>query len=209
MTNNAATFRTREQVLTDLAAALHFSPASLEANRKGRLSGQQFSGLVGRFANPFIMMLLFGAAPFAIWGYLTANAQHVTFSAGLQLFIGQLSHLGELADSDGTFAVITRVGSLLICLVLAGLMASKVSIALYFDLIERAVVAVEGRVIAREETTMRENGRDPIEKYYFDLKTDRHQVNFAAYRAIETGSVYILYLLPRSRQLVAIEPKIT
>jgi hypothetical protein len=32
-------------------------------------------------------------------------------------------------------------------------------------------------------------------------------VNLAAYRAIEDGAVYLLYILPRSRQLVAIEPK--
>jgi hypothetical protein len=32
-------------------------------------------------------------------------------------------------------------------------------------------------------------------------------VNLAAYRAIEPGSIYLVYLLPRSQQLVAIEPK--
>lgn len=209
MSDNTATFRDRLQVLKDLATALHFSPQSLESNRKGKLSGEQFTGLIGNFATPFFMTLLFAAAPFVGWGVVTAGQQQASFPSGVQLFINQLMRIGDLADSQGTFAVITRVGSLVLCLGLAAMFASRVSFGLYFDLLERSVVPVEGRVIAREETTMRENGRDPIEKYYFDLKSDRHQVNLAAYRAIENGSVYVLYLLPRSRQLVAVEPKAT
>jgi hypothetical protein len=204
---NSTTFRDKEQVLLELSKALNFSPNSLEANRKGRLSGEQFTGLMGKFATPAFMTVLFAAAPFLIWGTLTAGKQQASFSAGLQIFLGQLMHIGELADDQGKFAVITRVGSLLVSLGLAALFASRVSIGLYFDLLERSVVAKEGRIIAREEQTIRPNGRDPIEKYYFDLKTDRFPVNLAAYRAIETGSVYLLYVLPRSRQLVAMEPK--
>jgi hypothetical protein len=204
---NSTTFRDKEQVLLELAKALHFSPGALEANRKGKLAGDQFTGLMGKFASPAFMTVLFAAAPFLIWGVLTGNQQQTSFYGGLQIFLGQLMHIGDLVDSQGKFAVITRVGSVLICLGLAALFATKVSIGLYFDLLERAVVVKEGRIIAREESTIRPNGRDPIEKYYFDLKTDRFPVNLAAYKAIETGSVYLLYVLPRSRQLVAIEPK--
>ena len=32
-------------------------------------------------------------------------------------------------------------------------------------------------------------------------------VNLAAYRALEAGSIYLVYLLPRSQMLVSIEPK--
>ena len=191
----------------DLAKALHFSPDSLEANRKGRLSGQQFTGLIGKCASPAFMTVLFAAAPFLVWGAVTAGQQQASFSGGLQMFLDQIMHIGDLADAQGKFAVITRIGSLLLCLGLAALFATRVSIGLYFDLLERSVSVKEGRVIAREEQTIRPNGRDPIEKYYLDIKTDRFPVNLAAYRAVENGSVYLLYLLPRSRQLVAIEPK--
>ena len=205
--SNAATYRTREEVLADLSKALHFSLDSLEANRKGRLSGEQFTGLIGKCLTPAFMTILFAAAPFVGWAVVTAGQQQASFSSGLQMFLGQITHIGDLADAQGNFAVITRVGSLLLCLGLAALFATRVSIALYFDLLERAVITKEGRVIAREEQTMRENGRDPIEKYFYDIKTDRYPVNLAAYRALENGSVYLIYLLPRSRQLVAIEPK--
>ena len=33
-------------------------------------------------------------------------------------------------------------------------------------------------------------------------------VSLAAYRALEAGSLYIVYLLPRSEVLVSIEPKV-
>jgi hypothetical protein len=32
-------------------------------------------------------------------------------------------------------------------------------------------------------------------------------VNLAAYRALEAGSIYLVYLLPRTERLVSIEPK--
>jgi hypothetical protein len=204
---NATTFRGKQQVLLELSKALNFSPQALEDNRKGKLSGDQFSALIGRFITPLVLTILFAAAPFVAWGAITSSAQKVPFSDGLQLFLGQLAHLGDLAETQGKFAVIWRVGSLLLCLGLTGLTTARISLALYFDLLEGTVHMVEGRIIAREEQTIRPNGRDPIEKYFFDLKTDRFPVNLAAYRAIETGSVYVLYLLPRSRQLVAMEPK--
>jgi hypothetical protein len=205
--SNEATYRTKEAVLIDLAKALQFSPDSLESNRQGKLDGSQFTGLIGKCVTPFFLMVLFAAAPFLIWGALTATQQQASFSSGLQLFVAQIMNIGDLADSQGKFAVVTRVGSLLLSLGLAAVFASKVSFGLYFDLLARSVITKEGRIIAREEQTIRPNGRDPIEKYYFDIKTDRFPVNLAAYRAIENGSVYLLYLLPRSRQLVAIEPK--
>ncbi len=45
MIEDATIFRTKEQVLYDLSKALHFSPESLEANRKGRLSKEQMKAI--------------------------------------------------------------------------------------------------------------------------------------------------------------------
>jgi hypothetical protein len=56
---------------------------------------------------------------------------------------------------------------------------------------------------------MRPNGRDPIEVYYFDSKNNRYDVNHACYKALENGSTYLMYVLPRSGVLVSMEPKIT
>lgn len=100
------------------------------------------------------------------------------------------------------------LGSFLISLVIAVLLASRVPLAIYFDLLDRKVVRSEGRVVAREETVNRANGRDPIEKYFFSLRYLNMPVNLKAYRALEAGSIYLVYLLPRSEELVSIEPKI-
>ena len=88
-------------------------------------------------------------------------------------------------------------------------MASRFPFALYFDILDGTVFVQEGRLIAREEQTLRPNGRDPIEKYFLDMKADRFQVNLAAFRAVESGALYLVYLLPRSQVLVSLEPKIT
>ena len=87
-------------------------------------------------------------------------------------------------------------------------MASRVPLTLYFDLLDSKVEAREGRVVAREEQINRPNGRDPIEKYFFSLRYLNMPVSLAAYRALEAGSIYIVYLLPRSERLASIEPKV-
>jgi hypothetical protein len=84
----------------------------------------------------------------------------------------------------------------------------RMPFGLYFDLLGREVQNKVGRVVSREETTNRDNGRDPIEKYYFSLRYLNMPVNLAAYRALESGSIYIVYLTARSEILVSIEPKI-
>ena len=60
--------------------------------------------------------------------------------------------------------------------------------------------AREGRVVAREEQINRDNGRDPIEKYFFSLRYLNMPVNLAAYRALEAGSIYIVYLHAPQRE---------
>jgi len=204
-----STYRSKEQVLVDLSKALGFSPESLEANRLGKLSSAQFQQHIGRCASPALIAVLAAAAPFLLWATLTGKREHVSFLAGLNIFVGQLMHLSEMAEAQGKISTFTTVLTVLAGLGIAAYNVTKCSAALYFDLLSRQVVGREGRVIAREEQTLRPNGRDPVEKYYFDAKSERYDVNYAAYRALETGSNYILYVLPRSGVLVAMEPKIS
>ncbi|MGA6983949.1 MAG: hypothetical protein WBZ11_20515, partial [Candidatus Sulfotelmatobacter sp.] len=102
---------------------------------------------------------------------------------------------------------VLMLGSILGSLVMAVFMATRIHLQLYFDLLDGKVEAREGRVVAREEQENRPNGRDPIEKYFFSLRYLNMPVNLAAYRALEAGSVYIVYLFPRSEILASIEPK--
>ena len=102
MIDDSSAFRTKEQVLFDLSKALGFSPASLEANRLGRLSAEQFKQFIGRCVNPAVIAAISAIAPFLLWISLTGMHEHVSFPAGLpSIFVGQLLHLGEMAEAKG------------------------------------------------------------------------------------------------------------
>ena len=208
MIDDASVFRTKEQVLFDLSNAMGFSPESLAANRLGRLSGEQFKKFIGRCLNPAGIAIVSAIAPFLLWVALTGMREHVSFTAALGIFVGQLLHLSEMAEAKGKISTLVTVGTVLGGLGFAAYNLMRFSPGMYFDLLAREVVAREGRVIAREEQTIRPNGRDPIEKYYFDSKNNRYDVNHACYKALENGSTYLMYVLPRSGVLVSMEPKI-
>jgi len=207
VTEDATTFRSKEKVLCDLSKALQFSPESLEANRKGRLSKEQFKKLAGGCFQPVFLMLLFAVAPFLAWTHITSTRQQISVQVALPVLIHNITHVSDLFEAEGKMGGVIMLGSILISLAVAVVLAFRVSLALCADVVDRKVTMQEGRVIAREETINRPNGRDPIEKYFFCLRHLTMPVNLAAYRAIEPGSIYLVYLLPRSELLIAIEPK--
>jgi hypothetical protein len=205
---DATTYRSKEQVLCDLAKALQFSPESLEANRAGRLSKEQTKQISKRCLKPAIVTLLFALGPLLFWTHSEASSQDISFGAGFLALIHEIMHLNDLFEAHGKLGGGILLGSILISLGIAALLASRVPFALYFDLLDQKVIMSEGRVVAREETIHRPNGRDPIEKYFFSLRYLNMPVNLKAYRALEAGSIYLVYLLPRSEELVSIEPKV-
>ncbi len=207
MIDDTTTFRSKERVLQDLSAALQFSPESLSANRQGRVSIQQVKNLGGRCVQPATLALFLGVGPFLIWSWITAGRQQIPFAAAFPVLFSQLLHAKDLFEAYGKIGGGIMLASILIGLGGAAFMASRVSLPLYFDLLDRKVEVSEGRVVAREEQVLRPNGRDPIEKYFFTLRRLKMEVNLAAYRALEDGSTYLLYVLPRSEVLLAIEPK--
>lgn len=207
MIEDAITYRTKEQVLYDLSKALQFSPESLEANRKGQLSKEQLKQLYPRVVRPALLTLVLIVGPFVVWTWITASQEKLPFSNAFPLLLAQLTHMQDLFDAHGSKGAMLVLASFVMSLGTAGFLTLRMPWGLYFDLLDRKVEAQEGRVTAREETTNRDNGRDPIEKYFFSLRFLNMPVNLAAYRALENGSVYIVYLTHRSEMLVSIEPK--
>jgi hypothetical protein len=208
MVEDATRFRTKEQVLTDLSKALQFSPESLEANRKGRLSMEQVKLLAPQVIGPMFLTFALAVGPLAAWTYVTAGRRQLSFTNALPALINELLHVHDLFENHGKVGGAMMLASVLVPLAIAAFMALRLPLMLYFDLLDRKVEAKEGRVVAREEQINRANGRDPIERYYFSLRYLNMPVNLAAYRALEAGSLYTVYLLPRSELLVSIEPKI-
>lgn len=194
--------------MVDLSKALSFSPESLAENRNGRLSSGQIKQFAGRCLKPGLLILICIVAPFLVWTAITASAEQLPFADALPALLKKLTHISDLFETRGKVGGLILLGSILLPLVLACITALRFPFLLYLDLLDGKVEMQEGRVVAREEQTNRPNGRDPIEKYFFSLRHLTMQVNLAAYRAIENGSIYLLYLLPRSETLVAMEPKI-
>lgn len=181
---------------------------TLEVNRRGRLAAEQIKRLAVRCARAALIVSIFLFVPLFIWTAVTSAHQQVPFTSALPIFINELLHLSDSIEAHGNFGALLRIGSVAVSWLIGLFALSRFPFGLYFDLLDGTLYIKEGRVVAREEQTMRANGRDPVEKYFFDVKTERYQVNFAAFRAIENGSVYQLYVLPRSQVLVAIEPKV-
>lgn len=208
MVEDTATYRTKEQVLYDLSKALPFSPESLEANRNGRLSKEQVKQLSGRCFGPALLTVLFAAGPFVVWTWIVAAREQLSLANALPALLTKFVHVHEVIEAQGKMGAVTMLGSIVVSVAIAAFLAFRIPVALYFDLLDRKVESREGRVVAREETINRPNGRDPIEKYFFSLRYLNMPVNLAAYRALESGSIYIVYLTQRSEILLAIEPKI-
>jgi hypothetical protein len=204
---DATTFRSKERVLLELSKALQFSPESLEANRKGQLSKEQAKKLASRCFQPVILTFLFAVVPILVWTHITSSNQQISFFAAFPVLIHELTHVKDLFEAHGKMGGVIMLGSILISLAVAVFLAFRVSLALCLDVLERKVKMQEGRVVAREEQINRPNGRDPIENYFFCLRYLNMPVNLAAYRALEAGSIYLVYLLPRSELLLSIEPK--
>jgi hypothetical protein len=202
-------YRSKEQVLCDLSKNFPFSPEALEANRQGRLGGDQFKRYISKCSRPAIMATVCFFGPILFWTAMTASRQHVSALDALPIFLNSLIHLSQTMEDQGKIGTIAMLGSTVAFIGLGFFLASKISTALYFDLMERRVDVKEGRVTGREEQIMRENGRDPVERYFFSVKTKEYEVSLGAFRALESGSVYLLYTLPRSEILVALEPKVT
>jgi hypothetical protein len=205
---DSLTYRTKEQVLYDLSKALCFSPDSLLANRAGKVSSEQIKLLLPQFLRPAILTAIFAAAPFLVWTWIKSSSDQLPFDAAFPVLLKELVHVHDLFENHGRMGALIMLGSILVSLAVAVLMASRVPVMLYLDLLDGKVEVNEGRVVAREEQVLRPNGRDPIEKYFFTLRYLKIPVNLAAYRALEAGSMYLVYLLPRSETLVSIEPKV-
>ena len=208
MTQPTPMFRSSEQVLYDLSKALHFSPDTLEINRKGRVSSQQIKRLAVRCIRHSFLTSIFLFLPLFLWTALTSAREQAPFLSAAPILFNDLLHLSDSIEAHGRFGALFRVGTILGGLAIGLYMVSRFPFALYFDLLDGAVFVREGRIVAREEQTLRSNARDPVEKYFFDMKTERFEVNFAAYKAIENGGMYLVYLLPRSQVLVSLEPKV-
>jgi hypothetical protein len=201
-------WRSKQQILRDLAKAFRFSAHSLEANRRGKLGPEQVRSTFLELVRP----LVFGAgcvlAPLSLWTIMVMMDRRTSSSESFSYVISSMLSPGELWQSLGYFKTAIAGLATLAGLIGGVLFCKRFSMALYFDLLEHTVVIREGRVESSEHEVLRKAGKDPLEQYFFHHKNEKFAVSRQAFRAIDCGAAYYIYYLPRSRRLVAVEPKI-
>lgn len=201
-------WRSKQQILRDLAKAFNFSAHSLEANRRGKLAAEQVRSTLIELLRPLVLGAGCVLAPLVLWTVMVMLDRHTSPSESFAYVISYMKSPADVWESLGFFkATIAGLATL------AGLVGGvwfgrRFSMALYFDLLEHTVVIREGRVESSEHELLRKDGKDPLEQYYFHHKNEKFPVSRQAYRAIDGGAAYYIYFLPRSRRLVAVEPKI-
>ena len=201
-------WRSKEQILRDLAKAFGFSARSLEANRGGKLSLRQ----VGTTFVELIRPLVFGAgcvlAPLSVWTVMAMSDGRGGSSDSFSYVMSAMMSPADVWRDLGAFRTIIAGVATLAGLVVGVWFVSRFSMALYFDLLDRTVIIREGRVESSEHEVLRKSGKDPIEKYYFHHKNEKFPDTRKAFLALDCGAAYYIYVLPRSRRLVSVEPKI-
>lgn len=201
-------WRSKEQILRDLAKAFHFSATALAANRRGKLAWSQIRSTFLVLVRPLVFATGFAIAPLFLW---TVLAMLDGRGNSAESFAYVMSCMASPADVWADWGGLRTTLALIITLtglVVGAIFASRFSMALYFDLIDHVVLIREGRVESSEHELLRKNGKDPVENYYFHFKSEKFPVSRKAFLALDCGAAYYLYVLPRSRRLVAVEPKI-
>jgi len=201
-------WRSKQQILRDLAKAFRFSAHSLEANRRGKLASEQVRTTFLELIRPLVFGVGCVLAPLSMWTIMVMLDRHSNPSESFAYVISCMSSPANLWETLGYFRT-TVAGIATLGGVIGGFwFARRFSMALYFDLLEHTVVIREGRVESSEHEVLRKNGKDPLEEYYFHHKNEKFPVSRKAYLALDCGAAYYIYFLPRSRRLVAVEPKI-
>lgn len=159
-----------------LAQANHFHVDDLPALRQGKLG--QYGGRRLR----------------QLW---TSTA----WLLGLALALGVLFIGLVAADTAKDLAPLFFVGAAL--LAIGGLFTALAAIGPTLDVLRGQVSIVEGLL---ETTVRRTYGRGASTFYYYKLDSQVWLVSPEAYRALLSAQHYRVYFLPRSKQLVGLEP---
>ncbi len=198
--------RSPEELFTDLAKALDFSPRMIYHYRKGRLPLSQSKVLLKRILKPLGESAAFTLGPLFLAAYYTSMSSDVSLSDGLLQVFGFFRRPWEYAEIHGWLRTILGIKAALASLGAGVYYATKIPIDLAFDILAGRVKCVEGRVNAREEEKRLPGRRDETPFYYFEMKDRAFEVSREAFRAIDPGGSYRMYYGPRSQVLVAMEP---
>lgn len=178
-----------EELTRVLAEANSFKNSSLEANKKGVLTSEQFPKLYSRFFTSLIFI-------FVPLGFLIFQLSNQGF---LSQFEFSLQRMGELWGQMPKGLLI--IGSILVLVAIMGLVQFVRALV---DLLNRTVREVEGVGIRKVTTTTDDDGTETTNLYYV-ISGVKFKVGKKGYRVFEDGRQYRAYFTPLTRILVNIE----
>jgi hypothetical protein len=172
-----------------------------------KLLNDQIKQRISRCIVPFVIAFALLIGPLVFGASWASSATQTSFLQGLGVLGGYVFHLSDTVEKFGKSGITLYGGGALLVMFLGVVMASRIPMGLYLDLLEGAVVAKSGRVEATEHERGRKRSGDSIDEFYFRMRDESFKVNRAAFDAIDNNANYQVYVLPRSRELLALEPK--
>ena len=178
-----------EDLTNVLAEANAFKLSSLEANKLGELTSEQFPKLYTRFFTSLIFI-------FVPLGFLI-------FQLSKQGFLSQFEFsLQTLAEVWGQMPKgLLIIGIILVLVAIIGLVQFALALV---DLLNRTVREVEGVGIRKMTTSTDDDGTQTTRLYYV-ISGVQFKVGKKGYRIFEDGRQYRAFYTPRTRILVNIE----
>lgn len=189
-----------KDTLTELARTNQFTLKDLEQNRSGRISDGQWVRLLSRAMAPVKY------SGIALLGWLLACFVVKTLVPDVLAPILSLIGLKSIGLLLGGVTLVTLGAFLLSLLRSAGKMGM-----LLLDLTKGAAACAEGRVFKcqdeEEGLGMARFHGEKQAKHFYILKDEYFPVDEAAYSVLPEGRQFKLYVAPRSRLMLSIEPK--
>ena len=185
-----------------IARVLGFTREELAKNRQEQIAKTQIKPLLDHAAEPLRKAL--GAV--IGWGVLVMAVHY--FESSLPVYVRAYLDNKALGGSLMT-------GAGVVIALLAGFFKSvKTAIGVLLDVREAQVICLEGRLNTSRGTAKSTEGTDhpeaSNEKYYYVIEDEYLPVSFEAFEAMQphSGSPFRVYIAPRSKYLLSMEPMI-
>lgn len=190
--------QTQKDPLPDLARTNGFSKLDLEENRRGRISGTQFTGLFLQALGPLRY------SGMALLGWLLFCFVINTVVPGIVLLI--------ISILTAKFLTVIFFGITLLCIasvVVSFFKSGHRMMLLFQDLMAGKADCLEGRVsVSRKEEKglgMDRLHGEKLMKCWYVIKDEYFEVSESAAEALPEGQ-FRLYFTPKSKLLLSIEP---
>ena len=197
-----------------LQRAFGFSETDLRLNRSGKLSGAQKIRLLDRLGpvigagilSVFIWMVMWLIYASVIRKLPVSDAVSEVAIRVVQpqiMWSGKREVYGQTAKAP---LVYSGAAVSLVMLVLGGIFT--LPFRLIRDMLGGVVFVAYGRVETEQGENKKRGQPDGVVRYYFRLRDEEiFEVSPQAHDAIDSGGLYAVYYLPRSRVIVSIDPR--